>query len=785
MHFGRILFPLLITIGVLVAGRAPGEVFLVPDPTADVVHRVNSAGVKTNLISTGLNTPEQAIADGNGNFYVADSGLGQVLRYPAAGGGPVQVGDAAPGVQSLAFDAAGTLYVACATDRTIRKLNAQNAFQIVVTLDANAALRGIAFGPDGHLFVADNTVGPEQKSRIYDVNPAGTFSVFSDDVISPYGVAFDSAGKLHASDADKGGRIVTFNPNGKSMDVSTGLGAVRGIGLDRANIASFLTSGGELRKVTGKTSSDSVATGLGDARLLTVRAPVTTVIAFKGKTLNQPNDDPAGGVISTMASPAIGGGAVAFKGTLLPGSANGSVTAANSLAMWRTDANGALTLLARKGKSAPGLSGAELIAALSDPVVNHQGKVAFASSLLIGTGDVKANNAKAVFSDATGTLAPVLRGSAPGFDPAVKFTSFGQVVLPNDAGPAVLATIAGPTITAANNLGLWSVDATGTAVLVVRKGDPVTFTDPVTLVQKTRKIATLGLFTPTPFALGQGRHFGSGRKFTMLAKFTDGYFAILLVQPGMVPVVLAEKNGLVGPTLAQAKFASFGSPCVSADASLFAFLGKLVPNVGPVTLLNAVGIFTQENGVNSKEAQKAFSAPGVQNAVYSILGDPVMNAGGAFAFLGRMKPGVAFGGVLASDSAGIWADYGAGLGLVARQGRPAPGIAGTVKFTVFRQLALPNTGGVVFTASVAGTNITAANNLGVWADDGTGGLELILRKGDKVNINNQLRVVTGFTVLNSVVGVAGQSRHFDANGDIVLSVVCLDGMRAILTFQRP
>jgi hypothetical protein len=93
---------------VLLAPALHADVFLVPDATADLIVRVNSAGAKSNLVTSGLTTPEQAVVDASGNLY----GAGKVLESPLVGGGPIQIGDAVSGVTALAFEPGGNLFVA-------------------------------------------------------------------------------------------------------------------------------------------------------------------------------------------------------------------------------------------------------------------------------------------------------------------------------------------------------------------------------------------------------------------------------------------------------------------------------------------------------------------------------------------------------------------------------------------------------------------------------------------------------------------------------------------------
>lgn len=747
------------------------DVFLVPDTTSDAVVRVTAAGAKSNVIGSDLNDPQQVATGPDGQLYVADGGTGKVLRFPPTGGSPTQVGDTIAGLTALAFAADGTLHIASSSDRTLRKL-VGDSFQILATLPGGGTPQGIAFAPDGDLYVADST-----GNTIHKITPAGVRTDYNNDVTAPFAIAFDAAGRPFATDAGEGGRIVRFQGNGNQARAEVkNLGTVRGLTFDQSGVAHYLRTdgGGELHKVAGN-STELIAGSLGNPRHVTARGAVRRVVAFKGQTLAVENN----AALATLGSPAIGGGFTAFKGTLLPGVAG--VATSNAAGMWRVDAADTAERLARKTFAPPGLPN-DVFVSFGDPILNDGGRVAFLGTMKAGLGTTTAANSTAIFSDATGALGPVLRkgdpAPGPGFDPSVKFTAFRQLVLADDAGPAVLASIAGQGISARNNLGLWSADTNGDFSLVVLKGADVVFTD------KTRQIASFDLFKASPLSLGHGRHVAGGREFVFGAKFTDGFSAILRASPGNAPAVLAEKNGSTGAAIAGGKFASFNSPSVSNMAGVLSFNSKLVPNVGGVTLASAGAIISQDAGTNHLVAQKTFATTDPAGAFYATLTDVVVSQGGATAFLGKMKAGI--GGILSSTAAAIWLNSGAGTAsnLAVQQGDATAGVNGA-KFTRFKQFVLPNTGGPVFTASIAGNGITTANNFGIWACDGAGGVELLLRKGDKPTIDGVKRTVTAINIFKAAPGVSGQSRHFDADGNVACQVRCSDGTQAVLTFSQP
>src|SRR4030095_4353564 len=95
-----------------------------------------------------------------------------------------------------------------------------------------------------------------------------------------------------------------------------------------------------------------------------------------------------------------------------------------------------------------------------------------------------------------GTLWLIARkgDAAPGLPNGATFVAFKQLVLPNDAGPAVLATVKGPGISGANNLGLWAAGGPGALELVSRKGDDVPVGADVL------KLKSFDLFESTPLS---------------------------------------------------------------------------------------------------------------------------------------------------------------------------------------------------------------------------------------------------------------------------------------------
>jgi hypothetical protein len=513
-----------------------------------------------------------------------------------------------------------------------------------------------------------------------------------------------------------------------------------------------------------------VATGLGFPGLLNVLAPTPQVVAFSGQSVIAPE----GGRFATLGTPSIGGNHSAFKATLLTGI--GDITAANAQSLWRT-AGGEPSLVVRQGAPAPGTSGA-IFRSFADPIMNENGRIAFAGLLHAGVGDATAANASGVWSDASGAIQLIARkgAAAPGLAEGVKFTAFKQIMLPDAGGVAVLASVAGPGISAANNLGLWSADEAGTLTLLARKGDLINAGG------SDRRLTGLTVFATTPFASGQQRNSQGAQVFTFLAVFSDATQAIVSVAPGVAPVVESHTGKILEQAIPQGKIARLNSPAASSAGS-FAYLATLAAGPGFVSSTNNAAILRQSESGLERIARKAFVAPGTNNAVFATLANPVSSKSGEVAFRGTLKVGLA--DVTASDAIGLWSDASGELQLIARQGSPAPDLEADAKFAKFNQLVLPVTGGPLFVATVSGAEITSANNLGLWAADASGGVELLLRKGDQLEIDGQARTVASFSVFTAALGITGQSRHFNDRGDAACLVECTDGTQAIMRFRRP
>ena len=238
------------------------------------------------------------------------------------------------------------------------------------------------------------------------------------------------------------------------------------------------------------------------------------------------------------------------------------------------------------------------------------------------------------------------------------------------------------------------------------------------------------------------------------------------------------------PGVSGGTFASFGNPSINAN-NYIAFKGTLTTGVGGVISANDSGIWADDGtGTLQLIARVGVgTAPGT-TATYASLSDPVYNDNNYVAFRGVLKVGA--GEATYAMSTGVWCNSSGALSLIAQQGSTqAPGCPTGVTFSNFLQIALANQGGannqgrVIMLATLnSGPTVKTSSDLGIWAVDSTGALQLVVRTGDVING----KTVTGLSFLPAMSFVGGQSRSFSqANGNLVYIATFSDGSSAIMT----
>ena len=148
-------------------------------------------------------------------------------------------------------------------------------------------------------------------------------------------------------------------------------------------------------------------------------------------------------------------------------------------------------------------------------------------------------------------------------------------------------------------------------------------------------------------------------------------------------------------------------------------------------------------------------------AVFDNFGDPAFNGAGHVAFRGFLTGP----GVTDNTDEGIWSEgRGDGLELIARAGQQAPDTPAGVEFLRFSSAIVPglnSSGQTAFLATLTGPGVDFSNNEGLWAEDRSGVLRLIVRKGDQIDLDDDPLVEE----LHTVTSLRFQSSFGSGNQD--------------------
>ena len=167
----------------------------VPQP----LYRVTPDGTAEALAAEIVN-PTGLAFDRQGRLYVSSRHSGTVYRL-VEGLPPERFAGDLGVPTGLAFDADDNLYVG---DRggVIYRVTPRRQVDEFAHLEPSVSAYHMAFGPEGHLYVAGPTIST--RDTLYRVDPSGTVSLFFKGLSRPQGVAFDDRGVLYLGASYRG-----------------------------------------------------------------------------------------------------------------------------------------------------------------------------------------------------------------------------------------------------------------------------------------------------------------------------------------------------------------------------------------------------------------------------------------------------------------------------------------------------------------------------------------------------------------------------------------------------
>lgn len=160
------------------------------------IYRVRRDGSREPFVS-GITNPTSMALDAEGRLYVSSRFDGTVHRIWPDGRTELVASDLGIAC-GLAFAPDGTLFVG---DRsgTVFAISPAGHTSTFATLPPSVAAFHLALGPDLHLYVTAPTLAP--RDAVYRIDPAGRVEVVYEGFGRPQGIAFDAEGALYVVEA--------------------------------------------------------------------------------------------------------------------------------------------------------------------------------------------------------------------------------------------------------------------------------------------------------------------------------------------------------------------------------------------------------------------------------------------------------------------------------------------------------------------------------------------------------------------------------------------------------
>ncbi len=463
----------------------------------------------------------------------------------------------------------------------------------------------------------------------------------------------------------------------------------------------------------------------------------------------------------TLGEPALNdAGQVAF-GSFLRGD---GIVQDNSVALW-AGSPGDVNLVAWAGQPIEGVDDGSVLNSfgLAQPprTINNLGETAFGAFV---SGDTL--NENNVWAGTAGGLRLVARSGedAAGINGGA-YTSFAAPSLNGLGQVALLGRAEGVGVDGSNNEALW-VERNGVLELLAREGSPAPMTGDARVFGRLfiPSLAHDGTVVfPALIRLPSDPGLGTGGLWTADGAGLRPMYLSGAPAPGLPPGV--EMTAFTLPERQITKTGQVGFTAVLAGAD--------------VNALNDEALYVGDDERLRLVARSGEQAPGyVDGVTFDDLGAPALNNHNRTAFVGSIfrEPGDPFGEN--RFLVGLWSEGMGPLSLVARRGDQPAGVDGDAEFTLIGNPALNDLGQVAFAGSIFGDGVDLTNRSGIWAQDLSGELQLILRTGDQIEVApGDVRTVRSFS-FDEGPGVDG-NLAFNNRGQVLFRAVFDDATQGV------
>ncbi len=429
----------------------------------------------------------------------------------------------------------------------------------------------------------------------------------------------------------------------------------------------------------------------------------------------------------------------------------------NDVGFW-SEWEGSIELVVRNGDLAPGTPQGVVFSELIGPIANDAGAIAFRA--LLDGSDVDDDNNSGIWAERGGSFALVAREGdrAPGTPAGVFFSALNNGPVFNDRGQtAFQGVLTGAGVNGSNNRGFWS-EGGGSLALVARKGDAA--------VGMPDGVIYSSLVPPIRLnRSGQSAFLGNLSGPGVDPSNDEG---IWIGGPGSLSLFLRKGDRAPG-TPPGVFFSELPRPKFDDDGIVTI---QAVLAGATIDATNDEGFWSGDGDSLTLLVWEGQSAPGTPpGVVFRGLLGPARNGIGQIAFGG----GLSGPGVDNSNDGGIWTNAGGPLSLLAREGDRAPGTPPGVVFLSLGAPFLNDEGQIAFRAPLTGPGVDDTNFNGIWFADANGHLRLVVRRGDRIDVNNDPQIDDLRTISALIFNVA----DFGASNQLAFKALFTDESQGI------
>ena len=404
-----------------------------------------------------------------------------------------------------------------------------------------------------------------------------------------------------------------------------------------------------------------------------------------------------------------------------------------------------LTTVALSGQSAPGVGPGVTFSRFSPPALASDGGLVFFATL---TGDgLSADLDEALFRLRDGTLELVVRESdpAPWYAPDTRFVGLSDFGIDGSANVTIAASVDDPAVvdnaTKARALGLFT------------EVGPDTFAPLARIDEQAADLPVDDLYETlnSPALASDGAaYFTGGRPGDGLDSVPKGLWSD---RTGTVTLLLAP--GDVAPGTDGALFAHFETPTPGPGG--YVFRGSSRPD-GSADRATP-GLWRERNDTLDAVALGGSPAPGTATTFADFAAPQAINPDGRVAFVATLDTPDA------ETDSGLWTDRDGAIGLLVREGDPAPGTDSATIADLSPHVAINDAGDIAFRCALR--NADAATNTAIYLARADGSFELIALEGDAVadepgdvtiatlgdpRLNNRAEMLFAATLTGTAVG---------------------------------